>query len=181
MKRRDVGRRRGAKGLVRVESSLEDVVDAEPLERAGAVARRDDASRRPDHDAVHGDVPSALGAAPRAEVPDARGDALRGRVLEDRLVALRRAARVRWHDGRPDERGHVAARRQLPQDRLEDLIARAALGQPREEAQELADLRVLEDDGAGEPALGHAPPDVRVVFLALEREPVGLELFEALA
>ncbi|MBK6691801.1 MAG: hypothetical protein IPG50_06290 [Myxococcales bacterium] len=144
------------------------------------MARRDDASRRPDHDAVHREVPGALCAAPRAEVADAHGDALRGRVLEDRLVALRRAARVRWHDGRPDERGHVAARRQLPQDRLEDLIARATLGQPRE-AQELADLRVLEDDGAGEPALGHAPPDVRVVFLALEREPVGLELFEALA
>ena len=124
---------------------------------------------------MDGSVPRVLAPPTRRVVPKTERHLLRRGVLDARQELLL----ARSHRGRDHCAGRLARRDEFA-DGVDELVAPFALGETRELAKELRDLLAGEENPAGEPALGDAPENVRVVLLALEGDAARAKLLELL-
>ena len=127
---------------------------------------------------MHRDVARLEGAAAHSVVAHPQRDAAVGGVLDDRKERLLGRA-----DRGDDERavgatGRGAERRDQAAERAG---AQGAARRAGDDAQQIGDIREIEEHTAGEPAAGDAPVHVGVILLALERHVVGLHLLDAAA
>jgi hypothetical protein len=168
----------GAEALGAIGVEPLDVLQAEPLEGALAVADRCKAHGGAGKDPVDRDVAILHRAAARRVVAHPHGQALAGRVLDGVEVAvLHGRERRRLHGGGVELVGGARAAHDL----VEHPVALRASRQAEQQADQPGDGLAGDEHSSREPLRRDAPVDVRVVLVVVEWHPGFAELEQTAA